>query len=257
MAGGYSVVLLAPEKGALTGAIAALSTLRAQHAHSGLIVSSAEWNQPAKLAAIRAGCDHCVTPEIDPEELAAMAAALHRRHCFSAAPATMTWGPISIDFIQGIARVAGELIEAQPLQLRILGLLMANAGTIITHERLLGSVFRAPPASASNSIARQISVLRQKLGPARGLLVTTRGGYGLDLASARAAVARSGLYPRVERASGAELARAPQATRRIEGALPPSRTNREASAPHADPSGSPGGRLPSLPRLRAELATDL
>jgi DNA-binding winged helix-turn-helix (wHTH) protein len=100
------------------------------------------------------------------------------------APGTVVWGPITVDLVGGFALVEGAFIELQPLQLRILGLLVVNAGTVVTKSMLRDRVFRIQQADGGTHIERQISVLRTRLGRARGLLVTVPGtGYGIGLAS--------------------------------------------------------------------------
>jgi DNA-binding response OmpR family regulator len=96
-------------------------------------------------------------------------------------PCTIRWGPIQVDLVGGFARLYGEVVDLQPLQLRILGLLVAHAGRIVTREELRRKVFRASQARHSTSVARQICLLRARLGAAKDLLVTVRGGYGIGV----------------------------------------------------------------------------
>ena len=93
----------------------------------------------------------------------------------------VSWGPLHVDLLAGFARVHGEVIELQPLQLRILGYLVVNAGKTVTSEELRREVFRTTQAARSTSVARQISALRARLAHARHLLVTVPGGYGIGL----------------------------------------------------------------------------
>ncbi len=153
------------------------SSISTEGAASGLIVVDDDWTPSKRLEALRSGCDHCLSANIEVEEFAAIVARLV--HKVQPAPATLSWGPIRLDFVRGVIFIGGDRVEVQPLQLRILGLLMIHAGRVVSHEQLLDCVFRARPASASGSIARQISILRHQLGPARGLLVTVPGGYCL------------------------------------------------------------------------------
>jgi DNA-binding response OmpR family regulator len=94
-------------------------------------------------------------------------------------PGVLKAGPIAVDLIGGVALVGDDVVELQPLQLRILGLLVARAGHVVTHEELRASVFRAHQLAESTSIARQICVLRTRLGNLRRHIVTERDGYSL------------------------------------------------------------------------------
>jgi hypothetical protein len=90
-------------------------------------------------------------------------------------------GPIGVDLIGGVALIDDRIVALQPLQVRILGLLIARAGHVVTHEEFCSNVFRAHQLAESTSIARQISILRTRLGDFRHLIVTERYGYTLRL----------------------------------------------------------------------------
>jgi DNA-binding response OmpR family regulator len=95
------------------------------------------------------------------------------------APGELAWGPLRVDLIRGLAQ-AGELeLRLQSLQLRILALLMLHAGEVVRSEQLRRDIFRAAQAPRSTGIARQISVLRARLGPFARFIATERGGYAL------------------------------------------------------------------------------
>jgi DNA-binding winged helix-turn-helix (wHTH) protein len=85
----------------------------------------------------------------------------------------VSWGPIEVDLLGGFAQLPDRLIELQPLQLRILGFLVGNAGRIVSRGELSAKVFRVAQRVASTSLARQISIIRTRLGPAKNLIVTT------------------------------------------------------------------------------------
>jgi DNA-binding response OmpR family regulator len=174
-----AAMMMTPEPGRLSAAIRDLSSMRSRYGARGFILLSDEWNRALRIEAIRSGCDYCMETDIDADELAVVALALARKEHSVLVDVTVRSGPIRVDFIRGNATVGTEVIEPQPLQLRILGLLTANAGKMVTHEQLMHSVFRAPPASVG-SLARHISVLRHQLGRARTLLVTMPGGYCLE-----------------------------------------------------------------------------
>lgn len=101
-----------------------------------------------------------------------------------AAPGVLTCGPIGVDLLGGVALLGDDIVDLQPLQLRILGLLVARAGHVVTHDELRATVFRAHQLAESTSIARQICVLRTRLGDFRRFIVTERSGYVLRVTPA-------------------------------------------------------------------------
>ncbi len=94
-------------------------------------------------------------------------------------PGALTWGALHVDLVRGVARVDDHELELQTLQLRILAFLMLRQGAIVTREELRVNVFRAAQAPRSTGIARQVSVLRARLGCFAFLITTERGGYAL------------------------------------------------------------------------------
>lgn len=112
---------------------------------------------------------HSTSSELDPPS----------RPKLEAAPGALAWGPLHVDLVRGVARVEGGELELQTLQLRILAFLMLRAGAIVTREELRVNLFRASQAPRSTGIARQVSVLRARLGRFACLIATERGGYTL------------------------------------------------------------------------------
>jgi DNA-binding response OmpR family regulator len=99
-------------------------------------------------------------------------------------PGELTWGPLRVDLVRGVARAGDAEMELQPLQLRLLAFLMLNAEATVTREDLRVNLFKAAQDRRSTGIARQISVLRDRLGEYSSLIATERGGYALRPARA-------------------------------------------------------------------------
>jgi DNA-binding response OmpR family regulator len=132
--------------------------------------------------ALTEACDeHLTTPFSSRELLARVHRIVARGRDVAGNPGNLTFGPIAVDFLRQSARVDGREVELQPLQLRLLGYLIRNAGRAVSSEELRSEVFRVVQSPGSTSVARQICVLRERLGNAGALIVTTRGGYALDL----------------------------------------------------------------------------
>src|SRR5262245_43045045 len=93
--------------------------------------------------------------------------------------ADMRWGPLASDFVRQSVRIEGREIALQPLQLRLLGFLMRSAGRRVSREELRAHVFRSAQQLGSTNVARQICLLRARLGTDGALIVTVPGGYAL------------------------------------------------------------------------------
>ena len=125
--------------------------------------------------------DECLLDDANTQEVEVRLRALARRSAWTSGHACFAqWGPLRLDFAAGLAEVDGREIVLQPLELRILGYLVRRGGRIVSCEELQRCVFRAAQAPHSTSIARQVSMLRKKMGVRRALIVTVPGGYQLD-----------------------------------------------------------------------------
>jgi len=92
---------------------------------------------------------------------------------------SLAWGPLRVDFLRQSVHVDGREVALQPLQVRLLGYLVRHVGRCVAREELREQLFRVAQSHRSTSLARQISVLRNRLGSAGALIVTSSSGYGL------------------------------------------------------------------------------
>ena len=85
--------------------------------------------------------------------------------------------------VRSAARRAGQEVHLTPLEYRLLSVLMANAGRVLTHRQLLKEVWGPSHAEQSHYLRIYMGHLRQKLevDPAqpRHLLTETAVGYRL------------------------------------------------------------------------------
>lgn len=96
-------------------------------------------------------------------------------------PGVIRSGNLEIDLLGMAANIGGDVMQLQPLQVRILALLALEPGRTVSDFELQKRVFRAAQAEGSTNIARQISLLRSALGQYRRHLRTVRGvGYAYD-----------------------------------------------------------------------------
>lgn len=89
-------------------------------------------------------------------------------------------GAMSYCSARGEVRVNGELVELTTLELRILAVLMAQPGQIITRARLLDEIWDASGSVVNdNTVSVYIKRLRTKLGIGRQIATVKNLGYRL------------------------------------------------------------------------------
>jgi two-component system KDP operon response regulator KdpE len=148
-----------------------------------VIVLSARDQEAEKVAALDAGADDYVEkPFALGELLARIRAALRRagESAPDAADAVVRIGPLEVDFGRRTARVAdGEALKLTPREWDLLAALVRGGeGRVVTQRQLLAAVWGPAHVEDTQYLRVYIGHLRQKLGPAAGLIRTEPGvGY--------------------------------------------------------------------------------
>ena len=139
-----------------------------------------------KVRGLEAGADDYVGKPFDHLELMARVRAVLRRLDVKA-PAQRTAayrrGPLEIDARARQARIGGERVALTATEWRVLEVLVANAGWVVPHERLLARVWGREDPGDLDSLRVFVRRLRTKLGDdaaAPRYIETVRGlGYRL------------------------------------------------------------------------------
>jgi two-component system KDP operon response regulator KdpE len=152
-----------------------------------IIVLSARTDEADKIAALDAGADDYLTKPFGVGELLARVRANLRRP--RAAPgveepeSVSRFGEIEVDRQARVVRRAGQEVHLTPIEYRLLAVLIANAGRVLTHRQLLREVWGPSHAEQNHYLRIYMGHLRQKLeaDPAqpRHLLTETAVGYRL------------------------------------------------------------------------------
>ena len=148
-----------------------------------VIVLSARTDEGGKIEALDAGADDYLTKPFGVRELLArVRAALRRRHQPTLAR-TFRFGEVEVDLEARTVKRRGEAVHLTPVEFRLLTVLIANAGKVLTHRHILREVW-GPPGVENPHYARvYMGHLRRKLedDPAqpRHLLTETAVGYRL------------------------------------------------------------------------------
>lgn len=156
-----------------------------------IIVLSARSDEHDKIAALDAGADDYLTKPFGVGELLARVRANLRRPRSSPgggasaleADPVFRFGEVEVDRQARLVRRNGAEVHLTPIEYRLLGVLMANAGRVLTHRQLLRDVWGPSHAEQSHYLRIYMGHLRQKLeaDPAqpRHLLTETAVGYRL------------------------------------------------------------------------------
>lgn len=163
--------------------------IRALRGWSGVpvIVLSARTLEAEKVAALDAGADDYITKPFGVAELLARTRAnLRRMRAGRAAPdATVRFGDVEVDLAARIVRRAGAEVHLTPIEYRLLGVLIANAGRVLTHPWLLREVWGPTHAQQTHYLRVYMGNLRQKLeqdsAQPRHIVTETGVGYRLLL----------------------------------------------------------------------------
>jgi two-component system OmpR family response regulator len=159
-----------------------IETLRKNEIQTPTLVLSAKSAVPDRVAGLRAGADDYLTKPFAFVELLARLEALARRGQLSPEETTLRVADLEMDLVKHTAKRAGQALELQPREFRVLEYLMRHAGRVVTRTMLLEAVWDYNFDPQTNVIDVHISRLRQKIdkGFERPLLHTVRGaGYRL------------------------------------------------------------------------------
>ena len=156
-----------------------------------IIVLSARSGEADKIAALDAGADDYLTKPFGVGELLARVRANLRRPraaipgggLVEEADPVFRFGLVEVDRQARLVRRSGAEVHLTPIEYRLLSVLIANAGRVLTHRQLLREVWGPSHVGQSHYLRIYMGHLRQKLetDPAQPqhLLTETAVGYRL------------------------------------------------------------------------------
>jgi len=150
-----------------------------------VIVLSARVSEQDKIAALDAGADDYLTKPFSVGELLARVRATSRRRQDAGADpgAVFAFGDVKIDLSLRTAHKGSTPIHLTPIEYRLLSLLIANAGKVLTHRQILREVWGPAHSEDGHYVRVYMGHLRQKLedDPAqpKHILTETAVGYRL------------------------------------------------------------------------------
>lgn len=151
-----------------------------------VLVLSARAAENEKVAALDAGADDYLTKPFGVGELRARVRAMLRRQSATADSApVVTFGDVRVDRLHRTVERGGVRVHLTPIEYRLLCLLIASDGRVLTHRQILREVWGPGHAEHNHYLRIYVGHLRQKLeaDPARPrhLLTETGVGYRFQL----------------------------------------------------------------------------
>jgi len=159
-----------------------LETLRAQDNTTPVMFLSALGQVDDRVRGLKAGGDDYLTKPFAFAELLARVEALTRRGKTEGPQTKLSVGDLEMELLSRTVKRAGQRIDLQPREFRLLEYLMRHAGQVVTRTMLLEGVWDYHFDPQTNVIDVHISRLRQAIDKDfdKPLLHTVRGaGYSL------------------------------------------------------------------------------
>ena len=150
-----------------------------------VVVLSARIAEKEKIAALDAGADDYLTKPFGVGELLARVRATmrRRRQPPGEVSSIFRFGNVEVDIEARTVKRDGAAVHLTPVEYRLLSLLIANAGKVLTHRQILRDVWGPAGVEQSHYARVYMGHLRRKLedDPAqpRHLLTETAVGYRL------------------------------------------------------------------------------
>lgn len=151
-----------------------------------VLVLSARSGEADKIGALDAGADDYLTKPFGVGELVARLRVLLRRHTRANAQGShqILFGDVQVDLASRVVTRSGQAVHLTPIEYRLLAVLIAHRGKVMTHRELLREVWGPSQAESSQYLRVYMGHLRHKLeaDPARPAHLLTEIGLGYRFA---------------------------------------------------------------------------
>jgi len=163
-----------------------VKTLRATGSKAPILMLTSLGGVDDRVDGLEAGADDYVVKPFAFSELQARVNALARRPPMRSEEAVLRAGDLEMDLISRNVRRAGQAIDLQPREFRLLEVLLRNKGRIVTRTMLLERVWDFHFDPKTSVVETHISRLRAKVDkPFETELIQTVRGTGYTINEAR------------------------------------------------------------------------
>lgn len=149
--------------------------------HVPVLILSARGEEDDKIRALDEGADDYLAKPFGMGELLARVRALVRRHVkHEDNSGRLVFGEVEADFVRRTASRNGEAVHLTKIEYRLLTVLAANAGKVLTHNHLMREVWGPAYVDSNHYLRIYVGRLRQKLevDPAQPVHFLTETGVG-------------------------------------------------------------------------------
>ncbi len=146
-----------------------------------VLILSARSEEQEKILALDAGADDYLTKPFGIGELLARVRAVTRRRLQGADTSPLLrFSDVEVDLSRHSVTRGGQAVHLTPIEYRLLGVLLANTGKIMSHRRLMQEVWGPNHTESAHYLRIYMSHLRQKLeaDPAQPIHLLTETGVG-------------------------------------------------------------------------------
>jgi DNA-binding response OmpR family regulator len=150
--------------------------VRDLHPQLPILMLTARDGELEAVAGLDAGADDYVTKPFRLPVLLARVRAMLRR----SAPPRLIAGDVCVDEASRRAWRGERELELSPKEFALLGLLLREAGRVVTRERIMDEVWDANWSGSTKTLDMHVSWLRRKLGDPPVVATVRRVGFRLD-----------------------------------------------------------------------------
>jgi two-component system KDP operon response regulator KdpE len=159
-----------------------------EFASTPIIMLTAKVEDIDKVKGLKLGADDYVTKPFNVQELLARIEAVLRRTRSSEevnGPRTVTYGDVSVDFVQRRVLVRGQEVALTLTEYKLLCQLVSNAGRVMLHRELLTKVWGPEYQGELEYLRAYIRHLRQKIeeDPHQPRCILSKPGIGYTFVS--------------------------------------------------------------------------
>ncbi|UZN50114.1 two-component system response regulator KdpE [Cupriavidus cauae] len=151
-----------------------------------ILVLSARSDEADKIVALDGGADDYLTKPFGVGEMVARVRVLLRRHARTNPQGThlIAFGDVQVDLASRVITRAGQPVHLTPIEYRLLSVLIAHRGKVMTHRELLREVWGPSQSESSQYLRVYMGHLRHKLerDPAQPVHLLTETGIGYRFA---------------------------------------------------------------------------